>query len=218
MTKQILVISASPRGDESLSRAVVQKLSARLHESFPAAKYVCRDLAEDGLPHLDSDTLKAMTSKDPKEMEARREAGILSDKLTAELLASDLLVIATPMWNFGIPSALKAWIDHIVRPGKTFRYAGAGVEGLAQGQKAILVISSGGIFTDGPWKAWDYVEPYLRQTLKFIGIENVQTVRAEGSNIPALASAAIPNAEKAVRALDLSCLLDRGPINRLRPQ
>lgn len=122
-------------------------------------------------------------------------------KITEELLASDLLVIASPMWNFGIPSSLKAWIDRVVRAGKTFNYAGAGVEGLAKGKKAILALASGGVFSEGPWKPWDTVEPYLRQILGFIGIDDVQTVRAEGMNIPPLAIHAIPNGERAVEAL-----------------
>jgi FMN-dependent NADH-azoreductase len=116
-------------------------------------------------------------------------------------MKSDLLVIACPMWNFGIPPSLKAWIDYVVRAGKTFNYAGAGVEGLAKGKKAILVLASGGVFSEGPWKGWDFVEPYLRQILGFIGIEDVQTVRAEGMNIPPLAIHAVPNGEKAVEAL-----------------
>jgi FMN-dependent NADH-azoreductase len=204
MTRQILVISASPRGSESASRMIARKLDARLRKEFPDAQYVYRNLAEDHLPHLDSDTLKAIASQDIIEIEEHREAGRLSDELTEELLASDLVVIATPMWNFGIPSLLKAWIDLVVRPGKTFRYAAAGVEGLAKGKKAILVIASGGVFTDGPWKPWDYVDPYLRQILKFIGIENVQTVRVEGLNIPPLVAAAISNAERAISELALS--------------
>jgi FMN-dependent NADH-azoreductase len=105
------------------------------------------------------------------------------------------------MWNFGIPSSLKAWIDYVVRAGKTFNYAGAVVEGLAKGKKAILVLASGGVFSEGPWKSWDSVEPYLRHILGFIGIEDVQTVRAEGMNIPPLAIHAVPNGEKAVEAL-----------------
>jgi FMN-dependent NADH-azoreductase len=112
-------------------------------------------------------------------------------------------VIATPMWNFGIPSALKAWIDLVVRPGKTFQYAGDGVVGLAKNKKAILVLASGGVFTEGPWRPWDFVEPYLRQILGFIGIVDVQTVRAEGMNIPPLAPSAVPNANKAVDELAL---------------
>jgi FMN-dependent NADH-azoreductase len=203
MTSQILIISASPRGSESASRTTAQTLEARLRQEFPDAKYVYRDLAEEPLPHLDSNVLKAIASKDEKEVEAHREAGRLSDTLTEELLASDLLVIATPTWNFGIPSLLKAWIDLVVRPGKTFRYGDAGVDGLARGKRAILVIASGGVFTDGPWKPWDHVEPYLRQILKFIGIENVQIVRVEGLNVPPLAASAIPNAEKAINELVL---------------
>jgi FMN-dependent NADH-azoreductase len=142
-----------------------------------------------------------MTTHDPVEAESLKNALHLSDQLTEELLSSDLLVIASPMWNFGIPSSLKAWIDHVVRAGKTFNYAGAGVEGLAKGKKAILVLASGGVFSEGPWKPWDTVEPYLRRILGFIGIDDVQTVRAEGMNIPPLAIYAVPNGEKAVEAL-----------------
>ena len=88
-----------------------------------------------------------------------------------------------------------------MRAGKTFNYAGAGVEGPAKGKKAILVLASGGVFSEGPWKSWDSVEPYLRQILGFIGIKDVQTVRAEGMNIPPLAIHAVPNGEEAVEAL-----------------
>jgi FMN-dependent NADH-azoreductase len=132
-----------------------------------------------------------------------KEAARQSDQLTDELLESDLLVIATPMWNFGIPSALKAWIDLVVRPGRTFRYADGGVLGLAKDKKAILVLASGGVYTEGPWRAWDFVEPYLRQILGFIGIVDVQTVRVEGMNIPLLAASAVPKANKAVEELAL---------------
>jgi FMN-dependent NADH-azoreductase len=105
------------------------------------------------------------------------------------------------MWNFGLPSSLRAWVDHIVRPGKTFRYTSDGAEGLALRKKAILVLASGGVFTDGPWKAWDTAEPYLRLILGFIGTTDVQTVRAEGMNIPALAPYAIPARERAIETL-----------------
>ena len=198
---QILIVESSPRGAESASRKLTRKVRERLEVQYPDAKVVVRDLAKDKLPHLDQSTVKAISTKDPVEAESLKEALHLSDQLTEELLSSDLLVIASPMWNFGIPSSLKAWIDHVVRAGKTFNYAGAGVEGLAKGKKAILVLASGGVFSEGPWKPWDTVEPYLRQILGFIGIDDVQTVRAEGMNIPALAIYAVPNGEKAVEAL-----------------
>jgi FMN-dependent NADH-azoreductase len=199
--KQILIVESSPRGSESASRKLARMVRARLDAQYPEARVIARDLVHDHVPHLDESTLRAMTTQDPVEAESLKDALHLSDQLAEELLASDLLVIASPMWNFGIPSSLKAWIDHVVRAGKTFNYAGAGVEGLAKGKKAILVLASGGVFSEGPWKPWDTAEPYLRQILGFIGIDDVQTVRAEGMNIPPLAIHAVPNGEKAVEAL-----------------
>jgi FMN-dependent NADH-azoreductase len=201
--KQSLIIEVSPRGGESLSRKVTQKLVAQLKERFPEAKFVRRDLARDFIPHLDNSVLKAISSKDPYEVEANKESARLSDRLTDELLASDLLVIATPMWNLGIPSLLKAWIDLVVRSGRTFNYTEEGATGLARDKKAILVLASGGVFSNGPWKSFDFVEPYLRAILGFIGIEDIQTIRVEGANISALAASAVPNASVAVEALVL---------------
>jgi FMN-dependent NADH-azoreductase len=198
---QILIVESSPRGSESASRQLSSKVRERLEIQYPEARVIERDLVKDKLPHLDQPTVKAITTQDPAEAESLKEAVYLSDQLIDELLLSDLLVIACPMWNFGIPSSLKAWIDHVVRAGKTFNYAGVAVEGLAKGKKAILVLASGGVFSEGPWKSWDSVEPYLRQILGFIGIDDIQTVRAEGMNIPPLAIHAVPNGEKAVEAL-----------------
>jgi FMN-dependent NADH-azoreductase len=162
-----------------------------------------RDLVDDNLPHLDGITLKAISTKDAAEAQNLKESATVSDKLTDELLASDLLIIATPTWSFGIPSSLKAWVDLVVRPGKTFSYTNDGVWGLAKGKKAILVLASGGVFTEGRWKSWDFVQPYLRKILSFIGIDSVQTVRAEGMNIRPLADSAVPKAERAVETLAL---------------
>ena len=201
--KQILIVEASPRGPESLSRAVARTLALRLRAKFPEARIVYRDLAENTIPHPDAGTIKAIASKNPEGTLAVHASARLSDQCTEELQSSDLLVIATPMWNFSIPSALKAWIDFVVRPGRTFAYTDAGVQGLAKVRRAILIVASGGVFTEGPWKPWDFAEPYLCRILGFIGIEDIQTVRAEGSNIPPLAEFALPNAEKAVAQLEL---------------
>src|SRR5579862_63014 len=184
---QILIVESSPREAESASRHLTRKVRERLEVQYPGAKVVIRDLTKERLPHLDQATVKAMTAQDALDAERLKPALHLSNLLTDELLSSDLLVIASPMWNFAIPSSLKAWIDHVVRAGKTFRYDGNTVEGLAKGKKAILVLSSGGVFSDGPWKAWDTVESYLRQILGFIGIYDIQIARAEGMNIPPLA-------------------------------
>jgi FMN-dependent NADH-azoreductase len=194
----ILFIEVSPRGKESASRTVADTLAARLSALYPSATLVRHDLAADHPPHLDDITLRAISTKDADEAERLKEVARRSDELTNELLEADLLVIATPMWNFGIPSTLKAWIDLVVRPGRTFQYADGGVVGLAKDKKAILVLASGGVFTEGPWRPWDFVEPYLRQILGFIGIADIRTVRAEGMNIPDFAIDAVPKGNKAV--------------------
>jgi FMN-dependent NADH-azoreductase len=201
--KNILMIEVSPRGKDSASRVVSNKLAERLADIYPGAKILRHDLAAEHLPHLDGTTLRAISTRDPVEEESLRASAHQSDQLTNELLESDLLVMATPMWNFGIPSALKAWIDLVVRPGRTFQYSDSGVLGLAKNKKAILVLASGGVFTEGPWRSWDFVEPYLRQILAFIGIVDVQTVRVEGMNLPPLAATAVLKANQAVEELSL---------------
>jgi len=128
--KQILMIEVSPRGKDSASRSVADTLAARLTDLYPSAKLMRRDLAAEHLPHLEEITLRAISTRNPAEAERLIEAARQSDQLTDEFLNSDLLVMATPMWNFGIPSALKAWIDLVGRPGRTFRYSDGGVPGL----------------------------------------------------------------------------------------
>jgi FMN-dependent NADH-azoreductase len=147
---QILIVESSPRGAESASRRLTRKVRERLGAKFQDGKIIVCDLTEDSLPRLDQAAVNAMFAQDSGDTESRKRALRLSDLLTDELLSSDLVVIASPMWNFAIPSSLKAWIDHIVRPGKTFRYASVGVEGLAKGKRAILLPSSGGVFSEGP--------------------------------------------------------------------
>ncbi len=199
--QRILIIESSPREAESASRRLTAKLRTRLRVLYPNAEITERDLAKDPLPHLDYRTVKAIFTRDQTEAESMQEALRLSDQATEEVLSADLLVIASPLWNFGLPSSLKAWVDHIVRPGKTFRYTADGAEGLARGKKAILVLASGGVFTQGPWKAWDTEEPYLRLILGFIGVTDVQIVRAQGMNIPGLSDNAIPDGEKSIESL-----------------
>lgn len=116
--KQILVVESSPRGAESASRQLTRTLTERLQRLYPEARLVERDLAKDPLPHLDQQTVRAMFTRDRTESEALQEALQLSDQVAEEVLSSDLLVIASPLWNFGLPSSLKAWIDHNCSPRK----------------------------------------------------------------------------------------------------
>ena len=201
MAKQILIVEASPRGAESASRIVSEKLANILSKQFPNAEFLHRDLTKEEVPHLDNDAVKAITARDPAEFQAHQAAVRLSDQLTEELLAADVLVIGTPTWNCSIPSVLKAWIDHVIRAGKTFNYNESGVVGHTRIKQAFLVVASGSVFSEEPWKSWDFAEPYLRKMLNFLQIADVQTVRIEGLGMPDLAGSAIPKAEKMLETL-----------------
>lgn len=115
---QILIIESSPRGAQSASRQLTKRLRGRLKAQYPEAKVIDRDLAKESIPHLDYPTVKAIFTKDRAEAESLKEVLRLSDQLIKEVLSSDLSVIASLMWNFGLPSALNAWIDHIVALGR----------------------------------------------------------------------------------------------------
>jgi FMN-dependent NADH-azoreductase len=124
--------------------------------------------------------VNAITLPAEKRSPAQSVAIAVSDALVDELLAADVLVLAVPMYNFGVPSSLKAWIDRVVRAGRTFAYNENGPQGLATGKKAIVVLARGGVYSDGPMRPLDYQESYLRSVLGFIGITNVKVVRVEG--------------------------------------
>ncbi|HYE45584.1 MAG TPA: NAD(P)H-dependent oxidoreductase [Caulobacter sp.] len=175
MTK-VLVLNSSVSGDESASRALVQSLVEQL--SRPGVAIIERDLGADPIPHLTPETVGTIRGAEPANP-IQREARALADGLIAELKDADLLVIGAPMYNFAIPTGLKAWFDHVLRAGATFRYSEAGPEGLVTGKKAIVVISRGGLYSEGPAAAVDFQEPHLRQLLGFMGITDVTFVRAE---------------------------------------
>ncbi|MEZ0225769.1 MAG: FMN-dependent NADH-azoreductase [Alphaproteobacteria bacterium] len=182
MTKQILVVDSSPRAG-SVSRKLTRQIADRLLGQHPDTRHVHRDLAAAPLPHLTEDVITSFYTR-PDQRDARlTEAVALSDAAVDELLASDIIVIGAPMWNFNVPSVLKAWIDHVVRSGRTFAYGPNGPVGLASGRKAIVVLSSGGIYSEGPAQAMDFQTTYLRSLLGFIGITDVSFVRAEGVSV-----------------------------------
>jgi FMN-dependent NADH-azoreductase len=187
----LLVINSSAAGEASVSRALVAKVVAGLVAQSQST-VVERDLAAQPVPHLGADTLAGFgTPATAAQIEARR----LSDELVAELFAADTVVIGAPMYNFGITSTLKAWFDHVLRAGVTFRYTETGPEGLLAGRKAIVVLSRGGVYGEGAAQAMDSQEPHLRTLLGFVGITDVTFVRAEG-----LAMGHDPRAESIARA------------------
>lgn len=177
---QILVIESSARKQGSVSRQLTEQFIAHWQAAHPGDQIMVRDLAVDQVPHLDGNLLGGWMTPAEQQNEAERAALALSNTLTDELLAADVLVLAAPMYNFAIPSTLKAWLDHVLRAGVTFKYGEQGPEGLLQGKRAYVLTARGGIYAG---TGLDHQEPYLRQALGFIGIEDVQFIHAEGLNM-----------------------------------
>jgi FMN-dependent NADH-azoreductase len=190
-TMKILHIDSSITGEPSVSRQLTARLVGALVEAHPGANVVHRDLDADPLPHLDGKALAAMMS------------GTATQEPLDEFLTADVIVVGAPMYNFGVPSQLKAWIDRIAVAGKTFRYTEKGPEGLAGGKKVIVASSRGGFYAPGTAQAaYDFQETYLRAVFQFLGIGDIQVVRAEGIAIgPEQRAAALNGAFQSVAAV-----------------
>jgi FMN-dependent NADH-azoreductase len=176
----ILYVTSSPRGGDSYSNRVAARVLDELEQAHPGATVVMRDVARDPLPHVDEDFVAALRSPEGPRTARQQDIVAKSDALIDELLAADIIVIAAPMYNFGIPSTLKAWIDYVARAGRTFRYTEKGPEGLAKGKKVILIHSRGGIYSSGPAQAMDHQGTYLRSVLGFLGITDIESIDVEG--------------------------------------
>ncbi len=177
---QLLVIDSSIRQQDSVSRQLTERFVACWRERHAADRICRRDLAAEPPPHLDGVLLGAWTSPAAQHGRVEREALQRANALTDELLAADVLVLAVPMYNFSIPGTLKAWFDHVLRAGVTFRYGENGPQGLLHGKRAFVLCTRGGIYAGGNQ---DFQEPYLRQLLAFVGIHDVTVILAEGLNL-----------------------------------
>lgn len=159
----VLHLDGSPRGERSVSR----KLARELVASLPAGRVIYRDLGRQVIPPVTEEWIAAAYTPEPQRTEDMRALLRFSDELIDELLAADVLVLSTPMYNFGVPSNVKAWIDQVIRVGRTF--AMPGFRGLAAGKKAYIVLASGGQYGPGS----EHLTPFLRQALAYIGITDV---------------------------------------------
>ena len=203
MTK-VLVLDGAATGEASVSRRLTGELVDTLLAREPGAQVVRRDIGSDPVPHLTAETVGAIRGG-PADTELARAALALSDALIDELREADLIVIGAPMYNFGMPSTLKAWFDHVLRARVTFRYTDAGPEGLLIGKRAIVVESRAGLYSEGPAAAMDNQEPHIRTLLAFMGITDVTFVRAEKLAFgPEAAEAALSQASQALRELALA--------------
>jgi FMN-dependent NADH-azoreductase len=196
----VLIVDSAATGEASISRRLTGELESILRGRGPV-RIVHRDVGADPVPHLTAETTAAIRGAEA-ETDAARDAIALSDALIAELKAADLIVIGAPMYNFGIASTLKAWFDHVLRAGITFRYSESGPEGLVKGKKAIVIESRAGLYSSGPSSPMDSQEPHLRTLLGFMGVDDVAFVRAEKLAFgPDAASASIAEAIGQLRLL-----------------
>jgi FMN-dependent NADH-azoreductase len=184
--KNFLLIQSSPRGLESYSQKVAQSIVDDLKRHHPDATVTVRNLAQNPPPHVGEAFVGGISTGPEQRTPEQARALALSDVLIDELFAANLIVFAVPMHNFGPPSTLKAWIDHVVRVGRTVSYSHAGPEGMLKGKRVILVLARGGVYSDGPAKPLDFQEPYLRAILGFIGITDIEVVPVEGVAMSAI--------------------------------
>jgi FMN-dependent NADH-azoreductase len=185
---KLLHIDSSIQGEASASRALTREIVARWRGARPDAEVTYRDLAAQELPHL---SRAALTGAN--ELETSRNAAVLE-----EFLGADVVVIGAPLYNFALPSQLKAWIDRISVAGKTFRYTDKGPEGLAGGKQVIVAVSRGGVYPPG--SPAEFGESYLRFLFAFLGVTDVAFVRAEGFALPERREAALRTAHDAIPA------------------
>ena len=203
--KSILVIHSSATGQGAVSRLLVEEAVLRMRAAHPEATVVRRDLGVAPVPHLTTTTLAGVRGEPATPAERRTRA--LSDTLIGELRAADMLVIGAPMYNFSIPTGLRAWFDYVLRAGETFRYGASGPKGLVNGKRAIVIEARGGAYSEAPAQAFDFQEPYLRHLLGFMGIKDVVFVRAEGiGSGPDARAAAIAKARAQIDALAMPVL------------
>ncbi|MEJ0055280.1 MAG: NAD(P)H-dependent oxidoreductase, partial [Bacteroidota bacterium] len=200
MKKNILHIQSSPRGNDSNSTLLGNTIIEKLLKEYPGSTVVTNNVLEKDYEPLRLLHIEAYRTPDKDKSQAHKNALNDSDSAVAELFDADIIVISTPTYNFNIPAALKGWVDHIVRAGKTFSYETGKPEGLLTGRKVYLAIASNGVFSDGPMKPMDHAEPYLRFILSFLGLTDITTYRIEGSGIPGIMESAV---EKGLASVSL---------------
>ncbi len=177
----LLVIDSSPNTETSVSRDLTKQFVEDWRRNEPSVEVAHRDVGVTPPPHLDYATIGAYYTPPDALSAAQQSALRLSDQIVSEAEAADVIVIGSPMHNFGISSGLKTWVDHLARVGRTFQYTDSGPEGLLGGRKVFVLAARGGAYGEGsPAAAMDMQEPYLRTILGFVGLTDVTFIHAEG--------------------------------------
>lgn len=192
--KKILNITSSAKGENSFSGKLSTAIVEKLQTKYPDISLQTLNLGKNPLPHLDEVHLAAFFTPENLQTDDDKEVIKISSEAIKETMEADIIVISVPLYNFGIPSTLKSWIDHIARAGITFTYTENGPEGLIKNKKVYLAIASGGIYSEGPMKPFDFTEVYLRAVLGFLGMTDITVFRVEGTVIPEIKDMAVTKA------------------------
>ncbi|WP_332823978.1 FMN-dependent NADH-azoreductase [Ramlibacter sp.] len=200
---KLLHIDSSALGANSVSRELTRRTVAQWQASHPGTTVEYLDLAADAPSHLNADSLGFRLGLDADSLtDAQKRENAISERLVSQFLAADVVVVGAPMYNFSIPSQLKAWIDRVAQAGRTFTYTEKGPQGLAGGKTVIVASSRGGAYAGNPALAFlDHQESYLATVFGFFGITDVRFVRAEGVAMgPAAKDQALAAADIEIRA------------------
>lgn len=196
-----LLVTSSPRGIDSLSTRFATEIGHGI-QARACGPLTVRDLAANPPPHITPAYIQGRITSPEDRTSEQVEAVRVAQELVDELKVADVIVLGSGMMNFGPPSQLKAWFDHVTWPGVTFGYGDTGPKGLLAGKKVYLVTATGGVFSEGAWAPFDFQTNYLLHLLGFIGLTDVEVVRVEGTVFgPDAVKAAIANAETAIEAL-----------------
>lgn len=196
--KHILHLKSSIQGKESYSIKLGNAIVEKVQDKYPGSTLEELNLVDMDIPHLNPTVLRTFFIPGDQLTEEEKESIRLSDEMVKQLLAADIVVIGAPLINFTIPTVLKAWIDHITRAGITFGYGENGPVGKVTGKKIYVAMSSGGVYSQGPGKANDFVAPYLKAFLGFLGMTDLTVFRAEGLKVPEVKEHAM---EKAIHSI-----------------
>lgn len=198
---QLLHIDSAITGANSVSRQLTAQIVAAWQAQHPGTQVSYLDLVANAPAHFTSDAMAPRTGQTEGLSAAQQRENAVSEQLVSQFLAADVVVIGAPFYNFSIPSQLKAWIDRIAQPGRTFRYTANGPEGLATGKTVIVASSRGGVYsTSEGGRALEHQESYLQTVLGFFGVTDVRFVRAEGVAMgEAAKAAALASAAQSIR-------------------
>lgn len=178
--KSLLRVDSSLFSEQGVSSSLMDELVAKLQTQSNIKNVKKRDLVNDAIPHIDAEWIQALSLKPNQRSEQQQAKVDYSDRLIEEVEHADILVLALPMYNFSVPSVVKAWFDHLARAGRTFAYTSDGPKGLLTGKTVYLVTTRGGVHKD---KASDTQIPFVLNFLNFIGLTQIEVIYAEGLNL-----------------------------------